>query len=154
MNSTVNQNACELQVSRFIAAPPARVWQIMTERVPEWWCPKPWTTEVRALEWRAGGPFDFVMRGPGGEEEAGHGVLLEVLPERRFVFTDAMDANWQPQDAFMIGLFEISPEGDGTRYTARARHWSQEALARHREMGFEEGWQAVADQLAALAEGK
>ena len=153
MNDNAEQNACELQVSRFIAAPPARLWQIMTERLPEWWCPKPWTTEVRALEWRAGGPFDFVMRGPAGEEEAGHGVLLEVLPGRRFVFTDAMDANWQPQEAFMIGLFEISPEGDGTRYDARARHWSQEALARHREMGFEGGWRAVADQLAALSEG-
>lgn len=153
MNRNSGQNACELQVSRFIAAPPARVWQIMTERVPEWWCPKPWTTEVRALEWRAGGPFDFVMRGPDGEEEAGHGVLLEVVPERRFVFTDAMDAHWQPHDAFMIGLFDIAPEGEGTRYTARARHWSQEAMARHREMGFEGGWQAVADQLAALAEG-
>ncbi len=153
MNNTTNQNVRELQVSRFIAAPPSRVWRIMTERVPEWWCPKPWTTEVRALEWRAGGPFDFVMRGPNGEEEAGHGVLLEVVPERRFVFTDAMDANWQPQAAFMIGLFEIEPEGNGTRYTARARHWSDEALEQHRKMGFEGGWQAVADQLAALAEG-
>ena len=153
MNSVQAGETRELQVSRYIAAPPARVWQIMTERVPEWWCPKPWTTEVRQVEWRAGGPFDFVMRGPGGEEETGHGVLLEVVPGRRFVFTDAMDANWQPQDAFMIGLFEIAPEGTGTRYTARARHWSDEAVARHREMGFEGGWSAVADQLAALAEG-
>lgn len=153
MSNKTDQNPCELQVTRFIVAPPTRVWRIMTERLPEWWCPKPWTTEVRALEWRAGGPFDFIMRGPDGEEQAGHGVLLEVVPERRFVFTDAMDAHWQPQEAFMVALFDIAPEGNGTRYTARARHWTQEALERHREMGFEGGWSAVADQLAALAEG-
>ena len=50
-------------------------------------------------------------------------------------------------------VFEIAPDGAGTRYTARARHWTDEAVARHREMGFEGGWSAVADQLAALSEG-
>jgi len=152
MNSAANNELRELQVSRHIAAPPARVWRIITERLPEWWCPKPWTTEVRELEWRPGGPFSFTMRGPGGEQEAGDGVLLEVVPERRFVFTDAVNARWQPQPAFMIGIFELAPEGAGTRYTASARHWSDEALAQHESMGFADGWRAVADQLAALAE--
>jgi uncharacterized protein YndB with AHSA1/START domain len=48
---------------------------------------------------------------------------------------------------------EIAPEGDGTRYTARARHWSDEARKQHEEMGFVAGWQACADQLKALSEG-
>ena len=39
-----------------------------------------------------------------------------------------------------------------TRYTARARHWTDEDAKRHREMGFEPGWGACADQLKALCE--
>ncbi|EEF25246.1 conserved hypothetical protein [Ricinus communis] len=53
----------------------------------------------------------------------------------------------------MIGIFEIAPEGNGTRYTASARHWTTDKLEEHRKMGFEEGWSAVAEQLKALAEG-
>jgi uncharacterized protein YndB with AHSA1/START domain len=34
------------------------------------------------------------------------------------------------------------------------RHWSEEALKRHQEMGFEPGWTQVAAQLAELAEGE
>lgn len=142
----------ELSITRHIAAPPERVWRIMTERLPEWWCPKPWTTEVVEQDWRPGGRTATIMRGPNGEEEAGEGIFLEVTPNRRFVFTDAITPDWNPQGPFMIGLFEIEPEGEGTRYTARARHWKEEACRKHEEMGFEPGWSTVADQLAALAE--
>lgn len=143
----------ELSVERYIAAPPAAVWKVMTERLAEWWCPKPWTTEIRRLEWRPGGPAEMTMRGPNpGEESPIDGVVLELVPERRFVFTNAMRAGWIPQDPFMVGLFELTPERDGTRYRAAARHWSAETMEQHRTMGFDEGWTKVADQLAALAE--
>lgn len=147
-----NPLARELSVTRFIAAPPETVWQVMTERMTEWWCPKPWTTEIIALDRRPGGRAAFVMRGPDGEEEPSDGVYLAYEPGRRFAFTDALNADLQPRPAFMIGIWEIAPEGEGTRYTARARHWTDEALAQHREMGFESGWTTCADQLAALCE--
>ena len=50
----------------------------------------------------------------------------------------------------MIGIWEIEPEGDGTRYTARARHWDEATCKQHEEMGFAEGWGATLDQLVAL----
>ena len=147
----------ELSIERHIAAAPAVVWRVMTERITEWWCPRPWATTIAALDWRAGGAFHLIMRGPAGEadcqgEESVGGVLLEFVPGRRFVFTDAFSAGWQPQKPFMTGLFEIEPDGAGTRYRASARHWTAEAMEEHRGMGFEQGWNAVADQLAELAE--
>jgi uncharacterized protein YndB with AHSA1/START domain len=147
----------DLSVERRIAAPPSRVWEVMTKRIAEWWCPKPWTTTVVELEWRPGGAFHLVMRGPSGEvdcqgEANVGGVVLEVTPGKRFVFTDAISKGWQPQKPFVVGIFEIEADGDGTHYRAIARHWSAEDTKKHREMGFEEGWGAVADQLAALAE--
>jgi uncharacterized protein YndB with AHSA1/START domain len=144
----------ELSVNCYIEAQPARVWAVMTERLVEWWCPKPWSTEIIEQDWRAGGRTALLMRGPDGEESPMEGVFLEVLAEQRFVFTDAVDANWNPQGPFMVGIFEIAAEGSGTRYTASARHWNDEARKQHEAMGFEEGWKQVAAQLKALAEMK
>jgi uncharacterized protein YndB with AHSA1/START domain len=147
----------DLSVERRIATRPSRVWEIMTQRITEWWCPKPWTTTVAELDWRPGGAFHLIMRGPSGEadcqgEESVGGVLLELVPGQRFAFTDAFSKGWEPRTPFMVGIFEIAPDGDGTLYRATARHWSAEDMEKHREMGFEAGWGAVADQLAGLAE--
>ena len=70
----------------------------------------------------------------------------------RFSFTDAITGDLEPSGPFMIGIWEIQPEGDGTRYTARARHWTEEDSKRHAEMGFEEGWRACMRQLKDLCE--
>lgn len=57
-------------------------------------------------------------------------------------------------DFAMVGIVTFEPEGPGTRYTARVRHWDSEAQKQHEAMGFEQGWTLVADQLAALAEAE
>jgi len=145
-------DAHELSVSRYIAAPPAAVWQAMTMRFEEWWCPLPWRTRIVELDWRPGGRACMDMLGPDGEVMPNDGKVLDVVPGKRFVFTDAFVGDWQPAPAFMVGIFEIAPEGDGTRYTATARHWSAEACQQQREMGFEAGCAAAAAQLAALVE--
>lgn len=151
------ENGWELSVTRHITATPETVWTIMTQRVSEWWCPRPWTTEIVEQDWRAGGRNALVMHGPDGEKSGGEGIFLEVIPGKCFVFTDAFSkigGNWLPQSAFMIGGFEISPDDGGTHYYAWARHWDEASCKRHEDMGFTDGWTAVAEQLAALAEAE
>ena len=64
-----------------------------------------------------------------------------------------MTGDFEPAGRFMIGIWKIAPESDGTRrYTASARHWTEEAYKQHEEMGFVEGWGICADQLKALCE--
>ena len=92
------------------------------------------------------------MVGPDGEVHPHPGTVLAWDEGRRFAFTDAIIGDLEPAGPFMIGIWAIEPDGDGTRYIAVARHWSEEARQRHAEMGFEEGWGACADQLAALCE--
>lgn len=150
--SGTEQSGYELSVERYIAAPPEAVWAIMTERQTEWWCPRPWRTEIIEQDWRAGGRSAMVMKGPDGEEHPQEGVFLEVTPGRRFVTTDAFAAGWIPRTSFMVGGWEIAPEGSGTRYRAWSRHWDEETMKRHDEMGFVDGWKACADQLAEIAE--
>ena len=142
----------ELSITRRIAAPPERVWQVMTDRMAEWWCPKPWRAEVDRLDRKAGGVTQITMYSPDGEVERMPGLILAWDEGRRFAFTDAIHDDLEPAGPFMIGIFSIEPEEGGTRYRAAARHWTQEDMERHKAMGFEEGWAAVADQLAALCE--
>ncbi|MEO0440745.1 MAG: SRPBCC domain-containing protein [Pseudomonadota bacterium] len=149
----------KLQVSRFIAAPPEKVWEALANRQDEWWCPAPWRSETKVLEKRAGGRWYGVMHGPDGEEIANDGLMLEWEEGRRFVGTDAVqivDDEYVPTGPFMIGCWEIEPATErgvaGTRYTATARHWTEEALRQHEDMGFVEGWKVCAEQLATICE--
>lgn len=142
----------ELAVETYIDAPPQKVWDIMTGRIEEWWCPKPWRAKVDHDDRRAGGRCDMTFYGPDGEEMPQNGIYLAYEPGRRFVTTDAVTADFVPQGPFMIGIWELIPEGRGTRYRAAARHWTDEARKSHEEMGFIDGWQACAAQLKALVE--
>ena len=94
----------------------------------------------------------MTFHGPDGEKMPQIGTYLAYEEGRRFVTTDAIVGDFEPAEPFMIGIWEIAPEGDGTRYTARARHWSDETRKEHEAMGFVEGWQACADQLAQICE--
>src|ERR1700761_7119632 len=120
-----NENL-ELTVTRLIDAPVGTVWKVAIERLAEWWCPKPWTVEIVEQDWRAGGRSAMVMRGPNGEAMPQEGVMLEVTPGKRFVFTDAFSAGWQPKAAFMVGTMAFDDEGGKTRYTGTARHWTKD----------------------------
>lgn len=141
----------ELSVERLIDAPVDACWRALTDHLEEWWCPRPWTTELIEQDLRPGGRSAMIMRGPNGEEQRLEGIILEVVPGRRIISTDAFRAGWIPQAPFMVGTWSFEPEGQSTRYRASARHWSQENFETHRAMGFEQGWSAVAEQLEAVA---
>lgn len=144
----------ELSITRLIAARAETVYRVWTERTGEWWAPKPYTTPVVELDLRPGGRGRMDMRAPDGTDMPNEGVFLEVVPNRKLVFTDAFRAGWIPQDPFMVVIVTFEPEGPGTRYTARVLHWNEETLKQHEAMGFHEGWGIVAGQLAEIAEGE
>jgi uncharacterized protein YndB with AHSA1/START domain len=150
----MQQPGFELSIERYINATPETVWKVWTERLPEWWCPKPWTTELIEQDLRPGGRTALIMRGPSGEKHEQEGIILEVVPQRRVMFTDAFKVGWVPQKAFMVGFFEMTPEKNGTRYRAGARHWDEASMRQHEQMGFIAGWSKVAEQLAELAEAQ
>lgn len=142
----------ELSVTRLIEASPERVWDIMTNRTNEWWCPAPWRAEVDWGSRRPGGKTHTIMHGPNGERNEHPGFILAWDEGRRIAVTDAIEADLQPAGPFMLGIWEIAGEGGSTRYTGRARHWTPESMEHHREMGFEQGWGIMADQFKALCE--
>ena len=101
-----------------------------------------------------GGASNNTMYGPEGEVFENKGVYLEIVPNEKLVFTDAFTEGWVPaEDGGMMTAtltFEAI-EGGKTRYIARAAHPTVEKLKQHEQMGFHDGWGAVADQMEAVA---
>ena len=152
---TTTNNDKELVLTRVIDASPENVYRCWTtpELMKKWFAPKPWTTPVVETDVRAGGASNIVMRSPEGVDYPNPGVYLEVVPNRRIVFTDAFRAGWIPAgEPFMTAEISLEPTADGkTLYTATARHWTAEACERHAKMGFHEGWGLCASQLEEVA---
>jgi uncharacterized protein YndB with AHSA1/START domain len=90
----------ELSIERTLDAPIAAVWRAWTEHLEEWWAPKPWTAKIVEQDLRAGGKSVIDMRGPDGEGGPMDGIFLEVTPERRIAFTNALDGDWNPKTPY------------------------------------------------------
>ncbi len=140
----------ELVLTRLIDAPPEKVFAAWTtpEIMVKWFTPKPWETVSAQTDVRPGGSSVIVMRGPDGTEFPNRGVYLEVVPNKRLVFTDAFTEAWKPSDKpFMTGILTFDNEGGKTRYTARVVHWTVADKETHEKMGFLEGWGKATEQL-------
>jgi uncharacterized protein YndB with AHSA1/START domain len=145
----------DLVITRDIAAPRENLYRCWTEPelIKQWFAPKPWTTTHAETDVRPGGASNVVMRGPDGQEFPNPGVYLEVVPNERIVSTDAYTRAWEPAEKpFMTLILTFEDLGNGrTRYTARARHWTEADREAHEKMGFHEGWGQCTSQLAELA---
>ena len=145
----------DLVITRLLKAPRAKLWGAWTDpkMLKEWWCPKPWTTEVRAFELRPGGHFHTVMRGPDGGTSDNPGSFLEVLPQQRLVFTSMLVGGWRPNTPWMpfTAIVTMADEAGGTRYVATVMHPDQATRDKHDAMGFHEGWGICIEQLDACA---
>lgn len=144
----------ELVLDRLLDAPREKLYRCWTdpELMKPWFCPQPWSVSHVEIDVRPGGSNLIVMNGPNGEVVPNRGVYLEVVPNEKLVFTDAFTSAWAPSEKpFMVAELTFSDEDGKTRYRAVARHWSEEDMKTHQQMGFEEGWGIVATQLEAFA---
>ena len=154
--TTTTDTSFDLVLERVVDVPPEAVWAAWTEpeHLTKWFTPAPWTTPEAEVDLRPGGIFRTVMRSPEGELNDNAGCYLEIVENRRLVWTAALGPGFRPND-FSDGGFPFTaeitmePAGAGTKYTARVMHACAEHQAQHAEMGFEEGWGAAADQLVA-----
>src|SRR5262249_46898803 len=107
------------------------------------------------IDLRPGGIFHTVMRSPEGEDHPNFGCYLEVVPERKLVWTDALETNFRPSRhpahlgfRFTAAIL-LNPQGDSTKYTAHVMHSDPESRDKHESMGFLDGWGTVLNQLVA-----
>ncbi len=145
----------ELKIDLILDAPREKLFRCWTDAqlIKQWFAPKPWTISHAEMDVRPGGASLVVMRSPEGQEFPNPGLFLEIVPNEKIVMTDALSAAYRPAGKpFMVAEVLFEDAGGGkTRYIARAMHWNDETLQEHKQMGFHEGWTAVARQLEELA---
>lgn len=152
----VTDKDLDLVISRLLKAPRAAVWRAWSDPslLTEWWCPKPWRTELLGFRFAPGGAFHARMRGPAGEVSDNPGAFLDIAPMSRIVFTTALLENWRPApDPWMpiTAIVTLADDGEDTAYTATVLHRDQPMRDRHEQLGFFEGWGICLQQLEDVA---
>ncbi len=149
----------DLVFERRTELPPEAIWSAWTqpELLMPWFCPRPWSVSDCEIDLRPGGLFRTVMRSPEGQAFPNIGSYLEVVPNRRLVWTNALAPGFRPVSRESIadffpftGIITLTPDGSGTRYHARVLHGTIDDRDKHAAMGFEEGWGKAFDQLVEL----
>ena len=147
----------DLVLERTIDVPRELVWTAWTtpKHIRNWFVPRPWTITDCEIDLRPGGIFRTVMRSPEGQEFPNAGCYLEVVPNERLVWTDALLPGYRPsENPFFTAILMLEPQGSGTRYTAYAIHRDEAGRNKHEEMGFHDGWGTVVMQMVEYIKEK
>lgn len=147
----------DLVLERVVDVSPELVWVAWTqpEHLKKWFTPAPWTTVDCEIDLRPGGVFRTVMRSPEGQDFPNLGCYLEVVPNRKLVWTDVLEGDFRPSRQepspncpfrFTAAIL-LEPHGKGAKYTAIVMHKDEESRKKHEDMGFQEGWGKALTQL-------
>ncbi len=151
----------DLVLERTTDVAPELIYKAWTEpeHLKKWFCPKPWMTIEAELDLRPGGIFRTVMQSPQGDKFPNVGCVLEVVKNRKLVFTSVLLPDYRPapaageHDIPFTSIVLLEPHGSGTKYTAIALHRDEAGRIAHEKMGFHEGWGAAFEQLIAHVKG-
>jgi uncharacterized protein YndB with AHSA1/START domain len=107
----------EIANSRWFAATPERCFQAFRDpaQLARWWGPAGFTNTVPEFDFRPGGRWRIVMRGPDGTEYPNESQFLEIVPGRFIAFL-----HLGPMHRYWLRM-TYAPENHGTRLTWRMR---------------------------------
>lgn len=134
-------------------APPEVVWRAWTQpqHLKKWFVPKPWHIPECEIDVRPGGKLHVKMRSPDGEGSDINGCYLEVIENKKLVWTDALQAGFRPaKTPFITAVITFQADGTGTKQTSYVMHKDPATRKVHEEKGFYEGWGTVMKQLGEL----
>ncbi len=153
----------DLSFTRTVDVSRNLVWRAWTEPelLKQWFCPLPWKTIDCEIDLRPGGIFRTTMQSPEGKEFPNSGCYLQVIPNEKLIWTNALLPGFRPAlpsptcgdeqaDFKFTAMIELADAGGGTRYTATVLHADEAASKQHAAMGFEHGWGTALDQLVAM----
>jgi uncharacterized protein YndB with AHSA1/START domain len=138
----------EIVLTRVFDAPRHLVFEAFSkpELLKRWFGPHGWSLVVCDVDFRAGGGFRFVLRGPDGTEMGMRGVYRELQPPDRSVHIESFDDF--PGESVVTAVFT---ETDGkTTLTATVLYPSREVRDAVIQSGMEHGAAESYDKLADL----
>jgi uncharacterized protein YndB with AHSA1/START domain len=137
----------ELTIVRVFDAPRELVFKAWSspEHLSRWFGPKLFTVTSCEIDFRAGGVFRFVLRGPDGKDYPFDGSYLEIVEPSRIVFS---------------GNIHDVPGQDVMTTVTFAEHEGKTKLTVHQTYAFESdatrgapiGWSQTLDHLAEFLE--
>jgi len=133
----------ELVLRRLFDAPRRFVFAAWSkpENLARWWGPKGFTLPKCEADFRPGGLFHFVMRGPDGKDYPFRGSYLEVVEPERIVFQGVI----HDEPGHQVWTTVTFAEEDGkTRLTVQQTYSFESDATR----GAPEGWKQTLDRLA------
>ena len=138
----------EIVLTRVFDAPRHLVYDSFCkpELLKRWFGPRGWSLTTCEVDFRVGGGFRFVLRGPDGKEMGMRGVYREIVPPERSVHLESFDD--YPGESQVSAVFL---EKDGkTTMTAAILYPSREVRDAVIKSGMEHGAAESYDKLAEL----
>ena len=143
----------EILMTRKFDAPREIVWEAITDPdlIPKWWGFRRDKTEVKKMDVRPGGKWQFITDTSGGEKVDFHGEYREVVAPQKLVYTFLV-GDMPPGSGFV----EITlVEQDGVtelrdRGVFSSREERDAVIATGMEAGARETYERLAELLAEL----
>lgn len=138
----------EIVLTRVFDAPRRMVFDAFTkpELLKRWFGPRGWSLVVCEVDFKVGGGFRFVLRGPDGTDMGMRGIYREIAAPERSVHVESFDD--YPGEALVTTV--LVEQGGKTTLTATVLYPSQEIRDAVIKSGMEHGAAESYDKLAEL----
>ena len=120
-NPAENTTEREIVITREFNAPRELVWEAMTnpKHVVNWWGPRGFSTTIEKMDFRVGGEWKHMMRGPDGANYPNHSIFQEIVNAERVVFAHGGKREGGPGVSFVSTWSFEKLAADKTRVTIR-----------------------------------
>lgn len=111
----------EIFIAREFNAPRELVWEAMTnpKHVVNWWGPRGFSMTIEVMDFRVGGEWKHVMRGPDGVNYPNHSVFTEIVTPEKIVFSHGGKREGGPGVSFVSTWSFDKLAADKTRVSIR-----------------------------------
>jgi uncharacterized protein YndB with AHSA1/START domain len=142
-------------VNREFATGLSLVWDAFTKQeiLDQWWGPKPWTSQTKSMDCKAGGRRFYAMVGPQGQEHWSIQEYTSISPKTNFKLSSAFtDSDENINDALPSSKWDLNfSERNGTTTVSIIIKLKTLAdLDQHIQMGFKEGFTMTLNYLEKL----
>jgi uncharacterized protein YndB with AHSA1/START domain len=136
----------EIQMTRVFDAPRDLVFEAHSsaEHMKNWWGPRKYETISAEVDFRPGGKWRIVHRGPDGEEYGFHGEYREIVRPERIVWTFEFEG---APGQVAVETLTLEERDGKTTLTAISDAGSKEARDAVLESGMTEGAAETFDRL-------
>jgi uncharacterized protein YndB with AHSA1/START domain len=142
-------SSCEVEMTRMFDAPRRLVFDALTrpELLKRWLEAPGRTLEVCEIDFRVGGAYRFVWRGPGKTDVGTRGVYREIAAPGRIVNNEAWE-DWDAGETLVTTT--LAESGGRTLLTSTVLFPSEDVRDAVLKAGMQNGAAASYDKLAAM----